>query len=69
MVAYPLTTWIILRSSWQTVFYINAILGFVWAAVWLCYVVCASILFVVPMRPIRIETFVPTPVAAREAAH
>ncbi len=37
MVAYPLTTWIILRSSWQTVFYINAILGFVWIVAWLWY--------------------------------
>ena len=37
MVAYPLTTWIILRSSWQTVFYINAVLGFMWIAAWLWY--------------------------------
>jgi ACS family glucarate transporter-like MFS transporter len=37
MIAYPLTTWIILRSSWQTVFYINALFGFVWAVVWLRY--------------------------------
>ncbi|MGH7963015.1 MAG: MFS transporter, partial [Candidatus Binatia bacterium] len=37
MVAYPLTTWIILQSSWQMVFYINAALGFAWAAVWLWY--------------------------------
>lgn len=35
MVAYPLTTWIILSFSWPTVFYVNAVLGFVWAAVWL----------------------------------
>lgn len=35
MVAYPLTTWIILSFSWSTVFYVNAVLGFVWAAVWL----------------------------------
>jgi MFS family permease len=33
MVAYPLTTWIILSFSWPMVFYANAILGFVWAAV------------------------------------
>jgi len=37
MVAYPLTTWIILHSSWQAVFYINALFGFVWAAIWWWY--------------------------------
>ncbi|NOT57216.1 MAG: MFS transporter [Deltaproteobacteria bacterium] len=37
MIAYPLTTWIILHASWQAVFYVNAVLGFVWAAVWLWY--------------------------------
>ncbi len=37
MIAYPLTTWIILHASWQAVFYVNAMLGFVWAAVWLWY--------------------------------
>lgn len=37
MIAYPLTTWIILHYSWQTVFYFNALLGFVWAAVWLWF--------------------------------
>lgn len=37
MIAYPLTTWIILQSSWQMVFYINAIMGFLWVAVWLWY--------------------------------
>jgi len=37
MVAYPLTTWVILHSSWQAVFYLNAALGVVWAAVWLWY--------------------------------
>jgi ACS family glucarate transporter-like MFS transporter len=36
-VAYPLTTWIVLHSSWQMVFYTNAVLGFVWAAAWLWY--------------------------------
>ena len=35
MVAYPLTTWLILHFSWPIVFYVNAVLGFVWAAVWL----------------------------------
>ncbi len=37
MVAYPLTTWIILHWSWPMVFYVNAILGVVWATVWLWY--------------------------------
>ncbi len=37
MVAYPLTTWIILHRDWQTVFYVNAVFGLVWAAVWLWY--------------------------------
>jgi MFS transporter, ACS family, glucarate transporter len=37
MVAYPLTTWIILHHSWQTVFYINSLFGFVWAAIWWWY--------------------------------
>jgi MFS family permease len=37
MVAYPLTTWIILHFSWQMVFYLNAVLGVVWVAAWLWY--------------------------------
>ncbi|MGE0820936.1 MAG: MFS transporter [Candidatus Binatia bacterium] len=37
MVAYPLTTWIITQSSWQMVFYINALFGFIWAALWWWY--------------------------------
>ena len=37
MVAYPLTTWIILHSNWQTVFYVNAVFGLIWVAVWLSY--------------------------------
>src|SRR5262249_13718851 len=37
MIAYPLTTWIILHSSWPMVFYVNAALGVVWAAAWLWY--------------------------------
>lgn len=37
MVAYPLTTWIILHSDWQTVFYINAVFGLIWAVVWWRY--------------------------------
>jgi MFS family permease len=37
MIAYPLTTWIILRWSWPIVFYVNAALGFIWALAWLRY--------------------------------
>src|SRR5438876_7632 len=37
IVAYPLTTWVISQSSWQTVFYINALFGFVWMAIWWWY--------------------------------
>jgi MFS family permease len=37
MIAYPLTTWIILQSSWQMVFYINALFGFIWALIWWWY--------------------------------
>ncbi len=37
MIAYPLTTWIILHWSWQMVFYVNAALGIIWAVVWLWY--------------------------------
>lgn len=37
MVAYPLTTWIILYWSWPMVFYVNAALGVIWAAAWLWY--------------------------------
>ena len=37
MIAYPLTVWIIERFSWEVVFYVNAIFGFIWAAAWLWY--------------------------------
>ncbi len=37
MIAYPLTTWIVVQFSWPSVFYFNALLGFVWAAAWLWY--------------------------------
>ena len=37
MVAYPLTTWIILHFSWELVFYVNAVMGFIWAAVWIWF--------------------------------
>jgi MFS transporter, ACS family, glucarate transporter len=34
VVAYPLTTWIALTSSWQMVFVVNALLGLLWALLW-----------------------------------
>ena len=34
VVAYLLIPWIILTSTWQMVFYVNAALGFLWAALW-----------------------------------
>jgi len=37
MLAYPLTTWIILQASWPVVFYVNAAFGFVWVIAWLWY--------------------------------
>lgn len=37
LIAYPSTAWIIEHYDWHTVFYFNAVLGFVWVAVWLWY--------------------------------
>ena len=37
MLAYPTTTWIIQMFSWPVVFYFNAVVGFLWMAVWLWY--------------------------------
>ena len=34
VVAFPLTTWIVLTSGWEMVFFVNAAMGFLWAAVW-----------------------------------
>lgn len=34
VIAYPLTTWIVLAGSWEMVFAVNALLGFLWAAAW-----------------------------------
>jgi hypothetical protein len=45
-------------GNWLLPFFVSAAVG----------VVCATILFLVPIRPIKIETVVPTLVAAREAA-
>ncbi len=35
MIAYPTTAWIIENFSWETVFYVNAAMGFLWIALWL----------------------------------
>lgn len=37
MVAYPTTTWIIEHFSWETVFYVNAVVGVLWMTLWLAY--------------------------------
>lgn len=37
VVAYPTTAWIVENYSWQTVFYVNAVIGMVWVSVWLWY--------------------------------
>ncbi len=37
MIAYPLTTWIVVQYTWQAAFYVHAILGVVWVAAWLWY--------------------------------
>jgi MFS family permease len=58
----PLTAGYMLAGSggnWLLPFFVATAVG----------VVCAAILFVVPVRPITIETIVPTPLVAGEAAH
>jgi sugar phosphate permease len=35
VVAYPLTTWVVLVSGWEMVFYVDALLGLAWAMAWL----------------------------------
>ncbi len=35
LIAYPISTWIIKGFSWRAVFYFNAIMGFLWIALWL----------------------------------
>jgi ACS family glucarate transporter-like MFS transporter len=34
-VAYPLTTWMVLKFSWPVVFYVNALMGVMWVMAWL----------------------------------
>ena len=35
LIAYPISTWIVKAFSWRAVFYFNAIVGFLWIALWL----------------------------------
>ena len=35
LIAYPISTWIVKTFSWRAVFYFNAIVGFLWIALWL----------------------------------
>lgn len=37
LIAYPISTWIITHFSWRSVFYFNAVAGFLWIAIWLRY--------------------------------
>jgi ACS family glucarate transporter-like MFS transporter len=37
LIAYPIATWIITHFSWRAVFYFNAVVGFLWIAIWLRY--------------------------------
>src|SRR5262245_41102525 len=37
MIAYPSTAWIIEHFSWEMVFYVNAIVGLLWALLWVAY--------------------------------
>ncbi|MBM4256383.1 MAG: MFS transporter [Deltaproteobacteria bacterium] len=35
LIAYPISTWIVKSFSWRAVFYFNAVVGFLWIALWL----------------------------------
>jgi MFS family permease len=35
LIAYPISTWILATASWRAVFYFNALVGFLWIALWL----------------------------------
>ena len=37
LIAYPISTWIIAHFTWKGVFYFNAIVGFLWIALWLAF--------------------------------
>ena len=37
LIAYPISAWILLTFSWREVFYLNALVGFLWIGVWLWY--------------------------------
>ena len=36
-IAYPLTTWLVLKFSWPVAFYFNALLGVLWVIAWLAF--------------------------------
>lgn len=67
MVAYPLTTWIILHYAWQTVFYINAIFGFVWAAIWWWYATDTPATH--PRISVEERTYIETNIPPRTTVH
>ncbi len=37
LIAYPISTWIIAHFTWKGVFYFNALVGFLWIALWLMF--------------------------------
>ncbi len=37
LIAYPVSAWILVTFSWREVFYLNALVGFLWIGVWLWY--------------------------------
>src|SRR5215510_8079206 len=37
LIAYPISTWIIAHFTWKGVFYFNAVVGFLWIALWLAF--------------------------------
>lgn len=37
LIAYPISAWILVTFSWREVFYLNALVGFLWIAAWLWY--------------------------------
>jgi len=37
LIAYPISAWILVTFSWREVFYLNALVGFLWIGLWLYY--------------------------------
>lgn len=37
LIAYPISAWILVHFSWRSVFYFNALVGFLWIGIWLWY--------------------------------